>query len=149
MSNLWNKPNDELIKLAENYEIPCDTDNLNRKELIPLLISAEAQAGKLKSAVGVDEDGNELKLPSKKKEETFVVMFHRREGQPNYEFLGCNGCALYLPCDVKWRLPIRFMGPLKDAAMIKVVPNVDSTGRTKGVKTFKVPALNYTIFPDV
>jgi hypothetical protein len=32
--------------------------------------------------------------------------------------------------------------------MIKVVPNVDNTGRTKGIKTFKVPALNYTIFPE-
>lgn len=147
MGNLWQKTNEELIKLAEKYEVSYDNENLNRKELIPLLINAQAQAGDLKGPVGLDEDGNELKLP-KKKEETFVVMFHRREGQPNYEFLGCNGCALYLPCDVKWRLPIRFMGPLKDAVTIKVVPNVDSTGRTKGVKTFRIPALNYTIFPD-
>jgi hypothetical protein len=146
MSSLWNQTNDQLIKLAEKYEIPCDPENLNRKELIPMLINAQAQAGDLTQPAAHDDDGNEIKEDPE--EETFVVLFHQREGQPNYVFLGHNGCGHYLPCDVKWRLPIRFKAVLDDAKLIKVVPNVDSQGRTKGVKTYKVPALNYTIFPE-
>jgi len=144
--SLWQKSNEELIGLAEKYSIEVEGETLNRKELIPLLINAIAQSGDLAQPVAHDDEGNEI--TPEPEEKTFVVLFHQREGQPNYVFLGHNGCAHYLPCDVKWRLPARFMSVLQDAVTIKVVPNVDSTGRTKGVKTFNVPALNYTIFNE-
>lgn len=146
MASLWNKTNEELVVLADKYKIAIDKADLNRKELVPQLTAAIAKAGDLEAPAGFDEEGNELKIEPE--EETCVILFHQREGQTNYVSIGVNGCCLYLPCDVKWRLPIRFKKMLDDTYMIKVVPNVDSTGRTKGVKEFKVPALNYTVFNE-
>lgn len=144
--NLWKKTNAELMSLATKYQMEFDPKTFDRKDYIPQLTEIMAQAGDLEEPVMIDEEGDELKLEPEEK--TFVVRFFQQEGQPNYVSLGHNGCCLYLPREVKWRLPIKFLNVLNDAVTIKIVPDVDSNGRTKGVKEIRVPSVSYQIYPE-
>lgn len=145
--NYWKKTKEELVEISKALGIEMNEEEpMNRKELIHQIVQRMAVLGKLTGAVAFDEDGNQITLESDK--EFFNVLFHEQEGATKYVFLGVNGVSLYLPREVKMRLPIRFKAALDDAVSTRVVPAKDALGRMKGVKIQRVPRFSYQILPD-
>ena len=144
--NYWKIPNEDLIKLCVLFGIEHDPENFNRKDIIPLIIEKHAEAGQLTGAVAHDDEGNEVDL--KKEKDTFNIIFYNQDGQPKYVYLGHNGHSLYLPREVNLCLPKKFLGVIRDAVQIKVVPKQLPDGRTKGTTEMRVPRFSYQILPD-
>lgn len=144
--NYWKIKQEDLIGLCDLYQIPYDKDNFDRKEIIPQIVEKHAQAGKLTGAVAFDEEGNEVDITKEK--ETFDIIFNQQEGATKYVFLGHNGVALYLPREVRLRLPIKFKHVIDDSVQVKVLPAHDQEGRSKGTKVVRVPRFSYQILSD-
>jgi hypothetical protein len=158
-TNYMGKKDTELLDLIEKYELDKEdylakSGSVNRKKLNNILKLIDAQTGKSKEAVSIDEKGtvedhNPVKNGKLHKSLSGMMVeitfYSSDENDLPYVQLALNGIGLIIPREKKVWIPKEFIdGVLQNAIMTKMKMDVDRDGKIRYIPK-QVPRFQHTV----